>query len=116
MAAVTIAQLFRLQQSPTERGPWSYYAVSTPLALACMSAALVVLLLGSLRFWRQQDAMVKGKIWTAGLEIHLSFVGILVVSSSKGWRGARLADCSMKLMIVMLAVILRVEAQPNAKV
>ncbi len=73
---VIIAQLFRLEHTINPDPIISFYAAGVPLASVCNAAALVVSLLGAYRFWRQQNALTRGKIQAGGWD--LLAVGILI--------------------------------------
>ena len=60
-----IAQLFRLQHSPTPR-PFGFYALGVPLASTCHGLALLMVLVGAQRYRTQQNAMVVGRIKAGG--------------------------------------------------
>ncbi|KAL8766008.1 MAG: hypothetical protein Q9209_007097 [Squamulea sp. 1 TL-2023] len=92
---VFIAQLFRLQHTENPNPVFGYFDLAIPLSCICTGAAIVVSLLGAYRFWRQQNAMLRGKILCGGWEVHATLVAILVpaillfvvvltVSTSKG--------------------------------
>ena len=66
---VMIAQLYRLEHSQDPDPIFGYYVLSKPLAAIFYCAALCVVLLGCLRFWRQQSAMAVGKAHAGGFEI-----------------------------------------------
>lgn len=74
MQGVVIAQLFRLQGSPTDGDRLRFYQVGIPLSVACYCVAVIVALIGAYRFWRQQNAIARGKVHAGGWE--LNFVGI----------------------------------------
>ncbi|KAJ5902574.1 hypothetical protein N7495_003102 [Penicillium taxi] len=76
MQGVLIAQLFRLQRSPTAEDRLKFYQVGIPLAVSCYGIAIIVAIIGAYRFWRQQNAIALGKIYAGGWEINL--VGILL--------------------------------------
>lgn len=76
MQGVLVAQLFRLQRPKTHVDRLSFYEVGIPLAVACHFVALIVTVIGSFRFWRQQNAMARGKIYAGGWE--LNSVGIFL--------------------------------------
>ncbi|KXG54632.1 protein of unknown function DUF202 [Penicillium griseofulvum] len=76
MQGVLVAQLFRLQQSLTKFDHLSFYEVAIPLSVACHAVAIVVALIGAFRFWRQQNAIARGKVYAGGWE--LNSVGILL--------------------------------------
>ncbi len=77
--AVIIAQFFRLQHSESPDHVLGYYVLGTPLAAVCIVAAIIVLLLGALRFWRQQNAILRGKVHAGGLELNSIGLVILLV-------------------------------------
>jgi hypothetical protein len=81
MIGITTAQLFRLQHSPTPNPVFGFYVIGIPLAAIFEGAALVVLLVGAFRFWRQQNAIVRGKVFAGGWEIVFIMVLVIVVSS-----------------------------------
>lgn len=70
MTGVVIAQLFRLQKSPTASTSFGFYVTGEPLAACFIASSIVVVLLGAFRFWRQQGAMTRGKVWAGGWEVY----------------------------------------------
>jgi uncharacterized membrane protein YidH (DUF202 family) len=85
MTGVVIAQFFRLAQSPTPSPVLSFYAIGTPLACVFQVAGLVIALLGGHRFWRQQMAMAKGKVWAGGWEIWTLMAMTFLVRVAGTW-------------------------------
>jgi uncharacterized membrane protein YidH (DUF202 family) len=82
---VVIAQLFSLtQQQGASSNAASNPKVKTglPLAVVFIVAAIVVMSLGAIRFWRQQTAMARNKVWAGGFEIYLIMFVAIGVSSS----------------------------------
>jgi uncharacterized membrane protein YidH (DUF202 family) len=79
MTAVIISQLFRLQHTESPNKTLGYYVLGTPLACVCIVAATIVLLLGSYRFWRQQNAMLRGKVHAGGWELNVVGITIFMV-------------------------------------
>ncbi|MCJ1391707.1 hypothetical protein MMC18_004572 [Xylographa bjoerkii] len=67
---VTVAQVFRLKNQGAIDPPFGFFTLAIPLACACIGSALVVTLFGSWRFWRQQNALARGKIHAGGWEIN----------------------------------------------
>ncbi|MCJ1384868.1 hypothetical protein MMC17_007986 [Xylographa soralifera] len=67
---VTVAQVFRLKNEGAINPPFGFFALGIPLACACIGSALVVTVVGSWRFWRQQNALARGKIHAGGWEIN----------------------------------------------
>jgi len=76
MQGVLIAQLFRLQRSPTSEDRLRFYEVGIPLSVTCHGVAVLVALIGAYRFWKQQSAISRGKIHAGGWE--LNSVGTLL--------------------------------------
>lgn len=76
MVAVIIAQLFRLQHTETPNKTLGFFVLGIPLACVCIVAAIIVLLLGTCRFWRQQNAILRGKVHAGGWE--MNSIGITV--------------------------------------
>lgn len=78
MVGVITAQLFRLQHGVNPSSAFGYFALGIPLASAFNGAALVVVLLGAWRFWRQQNALVRGKVYAGGWEV-LCIMGLSIL-------------------------------------
>lgn len=91
MQGVVIAQLFRLQRSPTEEDRLKFYEVGIPLSVACHGVAVIVALIGAYRFWRQQSAISRAKVHAGGWE--LNSVGILLFSVSPSLLWIDRASC-----------------------
>ena len=79
MIAVLITQLFRLQHSDVPDKTFGFFVLGIPLACIFIIAAIFVLLLGSYRVWRQQNAILRGKIHVGGWEINAVGVTISIV-------------------------------------
>lgn len=71
MLGAVIAQLFRLQNSPSPNGAISLYVLAVPLACICQAAALITALTGGYRYWCQQIAMARGQALASGWELWL---------------------------------------------
>ncbi|MCJ1396998.1 hypothetical protein MMC11_000190 [Xylographa trunciseda] len=77
---VTVAQIFRLKNQGAVNPPFGFFALGIPLACACIGSALVVTIFGSWRFWRQQNALARGKIHAGGWEIDaIATITILLI-------------------------------------
>ncbi|KAL2041569.1 hypothetical protein N7G274_005951 [Stereocaulon virgatum] len=76
VVAVIISQLFRLSHNATPNKAFGFFVLGTPIACSCIGAAVVVLLLGAYRFWRQQNAMLRGKVHAGGWEVNA--IGMMV--------------------------------------
>lgn len=82
MLGAVIAQLWRIQHSPTASPVFGYYVVSKPLAAILQIAALGFATLGTIRFFRQQSAMSRGKVHAGGWELHIIMVFMSLVGSN----------------------------------
>lgn len=74
MLGVIIAQLLRLQRSENPDPKLGFFVSGVPLASICIIAAVIVLLGGTFRFWRQQNAILRGKVYAGGWEIAIILV------------------------------------------
>ena len=83
MLGVVIAQLYRLQHSPSPDRYLGYYVLSKPISCIFHASAICVAILGSVRFFRQQHAMATGTIITGGWELMIIGVYILLVSEQR---------------------------------
>ncbi|KAL8837071.1 MAG: hypothetical protein Q9176_005940 [Flavoplaca citrina] len=77
--SVFIAQLFRLQHSENPDPVLGFYVLGKPLSCICTGAAILTNLLGTYRFWRQQNAMLRGKIICGGWEVYAILLTVLMV-------------------------------------
>lgn len=79
MLGVIVAQLYRLQHSASPDPVFGYFALSKPLSAILQCSALGMILLGGIRFWRQQSAMARGKVYACGFEILIimGFMGLV---------------------------------------
>ncbi|KAL8906139.1 MAG: hypothetical protein Q9171_006395 [Xanthocarpia ochracea] len=75
---VFIAQLFRLQHTEKPHPIFGFFVLGIPLSCICTGAAIFTNLLGAYRFWRQQNAMLRGKILCGGWEVYATLVTVLV--------------------------------------
>ncbi|KAK1984940.1 hypothetical protein LZ30DRAFT_747541 [Colletotrichum cereale] len=73
-----VAQLFAMQ--PPDSG-FGYTAIGKPLATACYCFAMCITLLGALRVWRLQHALLLGKTLSGGFEIMTVAAGCLMLSA-----------------------------------
>ena len=111
MTGTFIAQFYRLQHAPDPSKVFGYYLLGKPLSAIFQCAALCMVSLGCSRFWRQQGAMAIGKVHAGGWELSMIMVGSFLVSRRRWAVIAHYAtDTVMKLLIMMLAVHLGVEA------
>lgn len=81
MIAAAIAQLFPLQaQGPKSPRAVTFERLAKPLSVTFVAASIIVSLLGGLHFWRQQNAMIRGKIFSAPGETMTTGLLCIVVS------------------------------------
>ena len=83
IVAVIIAQLFRLEHNAKPNKTFGFYALSIPLSCTYIGAAMVILLLGAYRFWRQQNAILRGKVHAGGWEVNAIGVTVLMVCGKR---------------------------------
>ncbi|KAK2880017.1 hypothetical protein FQN49_000652 [Arthroderma sp. PD_2] len=79
---VLIAQLFSLNHAVVHNPHFGFHRVGKPLACVCHAIAILVALAGAYRFWRQQHALARGKVYAGGRELNfIAFVsaGIILV-------------------------------------
>ncbi|KAF2736609.1 hypothetical protein EJ04DRAFT_489485 [Polyplosphaeria fusca] len=88
MSGVIIAQLFRLQHSISPSPSIGFFVLGIPLAATFIAFGALVLLFGAFRFWLQQNAMVRGKIYAGGW-------GILIIM------GVSILICTATFVLVM---------------
>ena len=69
MLGCVVAQLYRLQHREHPSKVFGFYVLSKPLSVIFQAAALLTVLLGGIRFWRQQSAMAIGKVHAGGWEM-----------------------------------------------
>ena len=80
MLGVIISQLFTLQKSTSPDPHIGYFVTGKPLGAICQAAAMMTLLLGAFRWWRQQNAITRGKALAGGFELTVIGLVILLVS------------------------------------
>lgn len=80
MTGVIIAQLYRIQHSISPDPEIGFYIFGEPLSVAFIGMAIFVLLVGAIRFWRLQNALVRGKALAGGWEILLVMATSALVS------------------------------------
>jgi uncharacterized membrane protein YidH (DUF202 family) len=59
---------------------FGFYVLGTPLAATFISAAIIILCLGAFRCWKQQEALVRGKVYAGGWEMVVVMVLSILVS------------------------------------
>jgi len=79
MMGITVAQIFRLQHSPTPDARFGDYVLGKPLSYICQGPAICTLLNGAFRTRRTQNALVRSKSISGGFEITLLSTGIFLV-------------------------------------
>jgi uncharacterized membrane protein YidH (DUF202 family) len=69
MVGIFVAQLLRLQHSISPNPVFGFYVISIPLATIFHILAMLVLFIGTARFFKLQKAMALGKALSGGWEI-----------------------------------------------
>lgn len=81
MMAATIEQFYPLQAGGTQvPRALTFPDLTKPMAVSFVTASILVVILGFLRFWRQQEAMLRGVIVSGGWEIWGCGILVLLVS------------------------------------
>ena len=76
---VLVTQLFRIQ-SPLDPNPnLGFRKIGIPLACVCHVFAILTQVVGARRWWRQQCAMARGKVYCGGWELNSvgAFTGVV---------------------------------------
>jgi hypothetical protein len=98
MVGVITAQLFRLQHAAKPNMKFGFFVLGIPVAATFNGAALIVVMVGAHRFWRQQNAMVRGKCHAGGWELLvIGGLSILVSSGPKTDEITAVADSTIAL-------------------
>lgn len=105
---VYIAQLFRLQHIENPNPVFGFFVLGIPLSCICTGAAIVVNLLGAYRFWRQQNAMLRGKIYGGGWEVFATLGTVLVVCYALCSGCTRTTKTSIQTVLMLFVLILAV--------
>ncbi|KAK4499689.1 hypothetical protein PRZ48_010207 [Zasmidium cellare] len=69
MLGAVIAQLYRLTHSPHPDPVFGFFVLSKPICGILQCSALGMVLLGAIRYFRQQAAMATGKVFAGGWEV-----------------------------------------------
>ena len=80
MLGVFIAQLMRLSHAPHPDAKIGFFVVSVPLASACQVMAIILTVVGSMRFLKCQKHMALGLALSGGWEVSLAGSLTLMVS------------------------------------
>ena len=83
MQGTTVAQLFRLQRKTTHSTSsprLGFYEIGIPLACLYYGVAILVVILGACRFWRQQTAIRDGMVHAGGWEVNCVAMLMTLVS------------------------------------
>ena len=80
---VLLAQLFRLHHNKNPDPILGFHAVGKRLAAICQGGAILILLLGVIRWRTYQHAMLRRKALSGGFEVTTVWVGLAGVSFSK---------------------------------
>ena len=64
----------------------TYAELAKPISTLLMGLAMVIVFCGNMRFWRQQDAIIRGKIFTASWEPIVVGIIMLVVRRNPAFK------------------------------
>ena len=101
---VIIAQLFRLQHTEQPNKTLGFFVLGLPLAAVCIGFSILVMALGAYRFWRQQNAMLRGKVHAGGWDVNA--VGGLVLLVCLVWPTLRMSSLFLPKVTVIVFVFL----------
>jgi len=76
------AQLFRLNKSPLPGAAFNFYDVGVPLACCCYMVAILLTVIGMLKYLRCQNLMAQGMALAGGWEI-LTAGGVALLVSKR---------------------------------
>jgi len=79
MIGIVIAQLYRLGSNPDPS--FGYYVISKPISCIFQGAAMGIGMLGTIRYFRQQNAMSIGRAHAGGFEIYTICISAFLVRS-----------------------------------
>ncbi|CAG8135424.1 unnamed protein product [Penicillium salamii] len=102
MQGVLVAQLFRLQRPTGPVDRLSFHDVGVPLSVACHFVAVIVALIGAFRFWKQQNAMARGKIFAGGWELNSVGVFLFIII--------------MVTLVLSVIILIQIDMVPRALV
>ena len=83
MTGIIVAQLFRLQHIANPNLNLGFFVLGVPVAASFIGLAILVLLIGAYRFWRQQRAMIRGMVYAGGWDISLIMLLSIIVSAAQ---------------------------------
>ncbi len=81
---IVIAQISRIQHHlrPNHEYKIRYYVLGKPQACICQISALLILLAGTYRFFRQQNEITQGRARVGGPELHSVWILIFLCLST----------------------------------
>ena len=77
---VVIAHMSQIQCTvhPNREREWKYYILGVPQGCICQGVAIIFVAIGAVRFFKQEQVMMRGRVRTNGWELWLA-VGFLFV-------------------------------------
>lgn len=118
MQGVLIAQLFRLQRPNTEVHRLSFHAVGIPLSVACHFVAVFVALIGAFRFWRQQNAISRGKVYVGGWDMNSVGIFLFIVSFIESYMFKSVlmwfTQILVSTLVLSVIILIQIDLQPPA--
>lgn len=107
--------MLNLQRLTSIHVPAGYFALSKPLGAIFQIAAVMVIIIGAHRFWRQQMNMARGKILVGGWELYAIMATMLLVRSGK-----RVHDHpdtngrSLQLVLLVFALLIAIDIREES--
>lgn len=80
---IIVAQLYRLQHVAQPNAAFGYFLLSKPIASIFQCAAMLMSIIGGVRFLRQQHKMSVGRVLAGGVEIYMIIGLVFLVSISR---------------------------------
>lgn len=113
MVGILTTQLFHLQPSKVRVFGVNFFMLGSPLGAVCHAAALLNILFGAHKFWRQQCAMVQGEALAGGWELLLAGILITMAGSRSLVRGSWLTWEQITLVFFIFILICDTDQPPR---
>ena len=87
-----------------------FFVLGIPLAAMCIGGSIFILALGAYRFWKQQNAMLRGKVHAGGWDINgMGGIVLLVRLTGQSLENPALTHKKVTLIVFVLLVAVDVE-------
>lgn len=88
----------RLQKQHSPDQKFGYYQLSVPLAASGLITSIIIALCGASRFFRQQNAISRGKAYAGGWELMTVGMSVGLVSEDRDWQSVVVAMANFQLL------------------